>query len=236
MNLSRPDRSERLDRLAAEYALGTTPPRVRRRLAAIARREPVVAAALADWEQRLAVLGDAVPGVTPRPRIWGSIVERLGLSAAGSPASAWWNRLAWWRGIAAASFVVALALAIVQLTRGPAPAAAPIIVVLAGTDAKPAIIATAAPGERRLILKAVIDTSTPPGKDLELWALPAGGAPKALGILPRGALVSVALPVPVDESLTNVPALAVSVEPAGGSPTGQPTGPVLYSGKVERMY
>ncbi len=236
MNLSRSDRGERLDRMAAEYALGTSPPRVRRRLAAIARREPVVAAALADWERRLAVLGDAIPGVNPPPRLWGSIARRLGLGAAASHAAAWWNRLAWWRGIAAASFVVALALAIVQLTHGPAPAAAPIVVVLAGNDAKPAIIATAAPGERRLILRAVIDTSTPAGKDLELWALPAGSAPKALGVLPRGALVSVALAVPVDQSLANVPALAVSVEPAGGSPTGQPTGPVIYSGKVERMY
>src|SRR5439155_578629 len=33
-----------------------------------------------------------------------------------------------------------------------------------------------------------------------------------------------------------VPTLAVSVEPAGGSPTGQPTGPVIYTGRVERFY
>ncbi len=28
--------------------------------------------------------------------------------------------------------------------------------------------------------------------------------------------------------------LAVSVEPKGGSPTGSPTGPVIYSGKLVR--
>lgn len=44
------------------------------------------------------------------------------------------------------------------------------------------------------------------------------------------------LTAPAGESLTNIPALAVSLEPAGGSPTGQPTGPVLYSGAIERMY
>lgn len=38
------------------------------------------------------------------------------------------------------------------------------------------------------------------------------------------------------ESLSGIPALAVSLEPPGGSPTGQPTGPVLYSGAIERMY
>ena len=46
----------------------------------------------------------------------------------------------------------------------------------------------------------------------------------------------VALPATPDVALANVPALAVSLEPAGGSPTGAPTGPVLYSGKIERFY
>jgi len=46
----------------------------------------------------------------------------------------------------------------------------------------------------------------------------------------------VPLAAPADESLTNIPALAVSLEPPGGSPTGAPTGPVLYSGSIERMY
>ena len=41
---------------------------------------------------------------------------------------------------------------------------------------------------------------------------------------------------PADERLSNIASLAVSVEPPGGSPTGKPTGPVLYSGSVERMY
>ena len=70
----------------------------------------------------------------------------------------------------------------------------------------------------------------------ELWALPQGGAPKSLGVIPPGAIVQVPLAAPADESLTNIPALAVSLEPPGGSPTGAPTGPVLYSGSIERMY
>ena len=63
MNLARPDRSERLDRLAAEFALGTLPSRARARLARAARSEPAVAAAINEWEQRLAGLAAAIPHV-----------------------------------------------------------------------------------------------------------------------------------------------------------------------------
>ena len=59
MNLSRPDRRERLDRLAAEFALGTSPPACAGACRAIAQRDRVVAEALSEWERRLAVLADA---------------------------------------------------------------------------------------------------------------------------------------------------------------------------------
>jgi anti-sigma-K factor RskA len=55
-------------------------------------------------------------------------------------------------------------------------------------------------------------------------------------VIPAGGVVRVPLPAPVDEALSNIPSLAISVVPAGGSPSGQPTGPVLYSGSIERMY
>jgi anti-sigma-K factor RskA len=64
---------------------------------------------------------------------------------------------------------------------------------------------------------------------LELWALPKGGKPRSLGVL-SGANAVLRLASSADQSLSNVPMLAVSLEPKGGSPTGLPTGPVLYSG------
>ncbi len=36
----------------------------------------------------------------------------------------------------------------------------------------------------------------------------------------------------VDPALLGDTVFAVSLEPEGGSPTGQPTGPVLYTGKL----
>ena len=239
MNLSRPDRRERLDRLAAEYALGTSPPRVRRRLTAIARRDRTVAAALAAWERRIATLADEVPAMPPPPRVWQQIVARLGIDPRSDERGAarrWWQRIGFWRTFAAASFIAAVALAIAQWQRAAAPGTAPLVVVLAGSDAKPALIATAAHGDRYLTVKTIGNAAPAPGRAFELWALPQAGAPQSLGVIPSGALVRVPLRAPVEETLSNIPALAVSLEPPGGSPTGQPTGPVLYSGSIERMY
>jgi anti-sigma-K factor RskA len=238
MNLSRPDRRERLDELAAEFALGTSPPRVRRRLIAISRRDRVVAAALSEWERRVAVLADQVPPVTPPPRVWRNIVARLGLDPEGTSKreSPWWERLAFWRALAIASVAGLLAIGVAEWQRAPVIVPAPLVVVLSDAEAKVALIATATRGERYLTLKTVSNAKPGPDKAYELWALPQSGAPHALGVIPTGDVVRVPLDNPVDETLSNVATLAVSVEPPGGSPTGKPTGPVLYSGPIERMY
>ena len=238
MNLSRPDRRERLDRLAAEYALGTLPARPRARLARAARDDPQVAAALREWEERLASLATALPGVAPSPHVWTRIVARLGLQdgARAAPAGVfWWDRLAFWRTLTAAGFAAALALGIALYAQRPV-SEPPIVAVLAGQDGKPALIASARRDDRFLLVKAVGAAPVDPGKALELWMLPQGQPPRSLGVLPAGELVRVPLAAPTDAALANIPALAVSLEPAGGSPTGLPTGPVLYSGKIERMY
>jgi anti-sigma-K factor RskA len=240
MNLSDPDRRERLDRLAAEYALGTSPPLVRKRLAAIARRDRVVADALRQWEERLAPLAAEVPVITPAPRVWARIASSLGIEmrpAPPPPAPApWWGRLALWRALSIASTVIAVALGIAKFAQPPGPDVAPIVVVLAGSDAKPALIATASRLHRYLTIKPVGNTAPAAGQVFELWALPQASPPKSLGVIPAGGVVRVPLAAPADESLTNISALAVSLEPPGGSPTGQPTGPVLYSGAGERMF
>lgn len=238
MNLAAGDRRERLDRLAAEYALGTAPPRVRRRLEAIARRDRIVAAALSDWERKLASLASAVPPVTPPPRVWRGIVTRLGLrnTALAKPRPRLWERLGLWQGLATASLAVIAAIGVLEWQRAPRVPVAPIVVVLAGSDAKPALIATALRGDNYLTVKSVGNAKAAAGTVFELWALPQSGTPQALGVIPPGNVVRVPLGNPVDERLSNIPSLAVSVEPPGGSPTGQPTGPVLYSGSVERMY
>jgi anti-sigma-K factor RskA len=236
MDLAHPDRRERLDALAAQYALGTLRGRARDRFVKAARSDPVVATAAHAWEARLASLAEAVPAVTPPPRVWSGIATRLGLRGAGQGGLAWWQRLGFWRGFALASFAAAAILSVVQLMSPAVLPAESLVIVLAGPDARPALIATAARGESTLTVKPVGDVRPEAGRAFELWALPEGGAPRSLGVLPPLGVAKVTLAAPSGEALARVPTLAVSLEPPGGSPTGQPTGPVLYTGKVERFY
>ncbi|MEP7181722.1 MAG: anti-sigma factor [Betaproteobacteria bacterium] len=239
MDLGRPDRTTRLDALAAEYALGTLSLRARRRLAAIARTDATVAGAIADWDARLAPLAAAVPPVTPPPRVWSGIQQRLGLrqpSRQPPGPTQWWASLGLWRGLTLAGFALAFALGVTLLAPRTERPEESIVVVLAGPDAKPALVATADRGGRYLTIKAVLPVALDAGRALELWALPEGRDPLSLGLIPANGVGRVALGAPAGIALQKVPALAVSLEPSGGSPTGKPTGPVLYSGSVQTMY
>jgi anti-sigma-K factor RskA len=109
------------------------------------------------------------------------------------------------------------------------------VAVLAGGDAKPVLMATVERGGRVLLVKAISPIAVPPGRSLELWALPDGKPPRSLGLVDAAGVVRIALPAPAVDAFQGVPALAISLEPSGGSTTGAPTGPVLYSGRIERI-
>ena len=66
------------------------------------------------------------------------------------------------------------------------------------------------------------------GRSYELWALPrGGGAPVSLGLLPAAGSAERPLSERQRTALLAADKVAVSVEPAGGSPTGSPTGPIV---------
>jgi len=195
MNLSRPDRTARLDALAASYVLGTLSRRARSRLAVIARTDTAVSQTLRAWEQRLLPFAESAPPITPSPQVWRRIALRLGLDAVRrSERGPWWARMEFW------------------------------------------LVATLARDSRTMVVKTVGGAPVPSDKSLELWMLPDGGAPRSLGVLPATGVARITLPALPDVALANVPALAVSLEQAGGSTTGAPQGPVLYTGKVEKLY
>lgn len=232
MNLSRPDRTERLDALAAQYALGTLGARPRARLDRLARTDATVARALRDWERKLAILADGAPPIAPPERVWASLARRLRLDA---PRATWWQRFAFWRGFVVGGALAVLALAVGLVALRPAPPAESIVAVLAGPDARPALVASVPRGDRFLAVKALAPVTVPSDRALELWMLPGQGPPRSLGVISPAGVVRLALAAPPDVAFRGIDALAVSLEPAGGSPTGLPTGPVLYTGRLERL-
>ena len=79
----------------------------------------------------------------------------------------------------------------------------------------------------RLVTHAVKGVA-PAGHDYELWALPKGASPVSLGVLPAEGASSRILTAIQKKALASSSQVAVSIEPIGGSPTGQPTGEVVF--------
>src|ERR1700688_3935003 len=80
----------------------------------------------------------------------------------------------------------------------------------------------------RLVVHAAKLSARPAGGDYELWALPKGGKPVSLGVLPAEGTSARALTLIQKAALATSSQLAVSIEPPGGSPTGQPTGDIVF--------
>jgi anti-sigma-K factor RskA len=72
----------------------------------------------------------------------------------------------------------------------------------------------------------------PSGMSLELWVMPVEGAPRSLGLVRNEKGDTMMTVTQSDPRVQGAKALAISMEPAGGSPTHQPTGPVLCSGMI----
>lgn len=243
------------DRLAAEYVLGTLRGPARARFRHWLREDAGLRQVVQAWEVRLSPLAAGVPAVEPPRRVWKAIEEaiterQMGAGRATQPAASrgLWDSLAFWRnlGLATSGAAAALLAALTLFApEAPGPAPAPQIVrVPAETlpasyvavlsdprTQKPVLMVAAARHSDQLMVKRLDESIVVAERSLELWALPAGGgAPRSLGLVAAQARHALKLQGPADRTLGEIPALAISLEPVGGSPTGAPTGPVLYTG------
>jgi anti-sigma-K factor RskA len=155
---------------------------------------------------------DAPPAA--RARLWDSV--------------ALWRNLAFGAGALAILALVAAALLTVPLAaRGPAPR--PAVAVLVDDTRQASWLALVNPAGTRLELRALTTQAPPPGRAFELWLIArADEPPRSLGLVPPGGRAVEQLPVLLRPGAM----LAISVEPAGGSPSGAPTGPLVLSGAV----
>jgi anti-sigma-K factor RskA len=215
--------------VAAEYVLGVLSAAERRVIDARAAAEPGLAAEIGTWERMLAPLALLVPPVEPPAELWPRLERAIAPAAAKVVAFPTARSVRLWQGATAAALALAACFAVVAvLPRGPQPVAVAALAPLNG--AAPAFVVRVLPNGG-LTVAAVAPAQVPANRDLELWALPAGATrPTSLGVLPPGGAT-------VAASTLTAPGgkLLVSLEPKGGSPTGQPTGPVLYGGVITQM-
>jgi len=220
------------DKLAAEYVLGTMSARARRRFEFHLRGNPQLRRAVAQWEARLSKL----TAIEPPARVWQAIKARLKIGQSVRPG--FWENLSFWRVSSFASGLLALALVVfVAVPRPEAPVEDGRMVVVMNDLAtkKPAMTASWEPGQsggRLLRIRVIGHAEMGPNSAWELWMLPGGDQkPVSLGLITTHETQVVKIPAALAARLDAATGLAMSVEPSGGSPTGLPTGPVLYAGE-----
>ena len=211
---------EERDALAAEYVLGTLEAREAAELRVRMETDAALAAAVADWEHRLAPLLTLAPPEAPPHDLWARIERSLG----ATPARKEWRFP--WPALGIGASAVAAGLAAFLVLR-PTPEA-PLMTVLLTSRDQPAWLVEAQGDTIRLA--ALNRQEIEPGRVAQLWALPQGAtAPTSLGLVPEGGRFSV-----TPTTLRPSPGMLIEItlEPPGGSPTGRPTGPILFIGRL----
>jgi anti-sigma-K factor RskA len=218
----KPDNPELVDRLAAEYVLGTLRGPARRRFERWRASTPHVDQRCRYWEEHLMHVAKGLKPVQPPAHVWSAIRRRLNLTPHRSPrrgARSW--------ALAASILIVAGLAGLLYWRSLPAVRATAVATLSAKSgDAiwQVEVFGTA----NRLVVQTAKLTARPDGHDYELWALPKGGNPVSLGVLPAEGTSTRALSAIQKAALASSNQLAVSIEPPGGSPTGQPTGAVVF--------
>jgi anti-sigma-K factor RskA len=207
------------DLLAAEYALGSLEGDERGEAERLIASDAGFARSVATWQQRLTPLAALVPLAAPPADLWRRIEAAIvPATAATTPFR---RRVRFWQAATAGALAIAAGLAAFILVRQPEQAR---IAVLSPTAGGAPVLMAMAERNGWLVVRPTASISVPTDKDLELWALPPGETrPQSLGVLPPAGGQRIAPLAPNTQ-------LLVSLEPKGGSPTGQPTGPVLYGG------
>lgn len=220
--------------IAGEYVLGTLDDAERRAFVRRLLTDPQAVAEVADWQQRLAPLLLTAPETTAPADLWARI------DRATQPAANDNGRVGRWQIATAAAAMLALVGGGFALRPRSAPPSAPIVAqapaqgftqavaALSSEGGSPALLVTydAASGRMRVM---PVNVSHKAGHSLELWMIAGSGAPKSIGLMPKdGPAALDHLHIDPAQDMT----IAVSMEPMGGSPTGAPTGPVVYSGRM----
>ena len=227
---------DEIDVLAGEYVLGTLEAAERAAAHAQRRQDPALDAAIAAWEGRLAPLADWVPPVAVPKDLQAKIEARLPVAEGQARILALERRALGWRRVAIATSALAacllLAIGVRELSRPHVPKT--YVAVFQKDDASPAFLLTVDLATRMLSVRPV--TAEPPaGKSYQLWIASekSGGAPQSLGLIEAKQASTQRALAGYDRASVERATFGISLEPAGGSPTGRPTGPAFHAKLIE---
>lgn len=209
--------------IAAERALKLEP---------LSGESPEDARLREDWERRLAPLLEA-EAAAPPPGLFARIEAEIDRAASGTSAnagteiielSALRRQVRRWK--AATGFALAAAAALAIYVATPRAPDRYVALVTADDGGEAGLIIQFDTGSNVATVIPVV--APPPGNSYEMWTIPEGRTrPVSLGLLPKAAVSR--------SQFTAAPGqiFAISLEPEGGSPTGQPTQPQFHGTLVK---
>ncbi|MDH0746978.1 anti-sigma factor [Pseudomonas sp. GD03842] len=223
------------DTLIAEYVLGVLASEERARVEALAARDSTVRAAISAWQSHFDGWLGQLPEVRPPASVWEAIDQRLfatRISEAEKRPGLWRNP-GFWRW-ACAALAACLLVSLLPWVQPGHPAAPAMLARLEQNDGHLLFAATVQPGAQTVVFVPT-GATTWQGRSAQAWIIAGDGKPRSLGLLPPNAPAALNIPAELVGAITKGAALAVSLEPPNGSPTGLPTGPVIAQGKISTL-
>ncbi len=222
------------DLLAAEYAVGVLPAGERAEVSARIDADASFARLVNDWVRRLSPLDSAYQEVAPPASVKAALDRRLfGSTAVASAKPGLWSSLAFWRGLATAALAALVITIGANALRQPVtPVPQPQLVASLAADGSPVHFLAVYDPQRGFVALSHVAGDRDAGKDFELWMIEGQNAPVSMGVIPVGASAHMTVDEASRAKLAAGAVLAISLEPTGGSTTGQPTGPVVAAGPL----
>jgi len=221
---------DEIEALAGEYVLGTLDADERRAAEARLAADASFRSAVAGWERRLQPLAELAPVAAPPADAFARIlatIETSPVAAASGNVVALRRSVRRWQVTTVLMGAAAAVLAaVVVFDKTVAPPQSEFVAVLTAEGAKPQFVATVDTAKGTITVRRVA-LEAPPDKSYELWSIEPNAAPKSLGVVEQASLSRKLSAAP-----SGTATLAISLEPKGGSKTGAPTGPVMFTGAL----
>ena len=221
------------DMLAAEYVTGVLPAVERSAFEKRLAGSAALRAQLRSWEEHFISLVDEIEPIATPQHVLQKIEGRLFGKPEAQPSLL--QSLVFWRGL---SFASLAALAVAGTLYFQQPVGLPgagVNYVAELSAANDAIKLVAYYDDQKGQIKLNRIAGTPAaGRAFELWLIQGKNAPVSLGVLPGSTTGMISLSPTLKAKLAGS-ILAISDEPTGGSPTGQPTGAVLATGNIHAI-
>ena len=220
--------------LCAEYALGVLPYAERQAFEKQLKDDASLRKMLEKWEMHLSPLNDNYEPISAPASIL-SNVESL-LFEPHIEKNSWWDSVALWRTLTVGSLAGALTLVIaISNIAPPAVTTSPTFIAEIKSETPGIRLAALYDSSNRTLKLNRIAGEPANARDFELWLIAGNEPPVSLGVVPAQQEFEIALAPEIAARLADSALFAISDEPLGGSPTGQPTGAVLAVGQVAKI-